>query len=46
VEMHKGIIKVKSRLGEGSEFIINLPIILVDEEYYEESQERKQILNK
>lgn len=36
VEMHKGSIKVKSKLGEGSEFIIYLPSIQADELINEE----------
>lgn len=31
VEMHKGSIEAKSRLGEGSEFVIYLPVIKVDQ---------------
>jgi len=32
VEMHNGTIEVNSKYGEGSEFIINLPVVLLDEE--------------
>lgn len=32
VEMHGGSIKVKSKLGEGSEFIVELPVTINEEE--------------
>lgn len=32
VEMHKGTISVKSEYGRGSEFIVELPIVTLDEE--------------
>ena len=32
VEMHKGSISVKSEVGKGSEFIITLPIIIMDDQ--------------
>ncbi len=32
VEMHKGVINVKSEYGKGSEFIVELPIVTLDEE--------------
>jgi signal transduction histidine kinase len=31
VEMHHGSIKVKSKYGKGSEFIVKLPLILLDD---------------
>lgn len=37
VEMHQGAIEVKSKLGEGSEFIIRLPIRLCDNDYKDEN---------
>jgi len=36
VELHKGTISVESNLGLGSEFILELPISLVDETYVQE----------
>ena len=35
VELHEGTIHLNSKLGEGSEFIINLPVKLVKEEFKE-----------
>lgn len=37
VELHGGTIHIKSKLGEGSEFIINLPVRLVEEDTFEEN---------
>ena len=34
VELHKGTINLESKLGVGSEFIIELPVSLVDVEAY------------
>lgn len=39
VKMHKGEITVRSQLGIGSEFIIKLPIELVENEYNEHKHE-------
>jgi len=38
-EMHGGCIKVKSMLGEGSEFIFELPVKLVDNVYDDETKD-------
>lgn len=38
-EMHGGCIKVKSMLGEGSEFIFELPVRLVDNVYEDETKD-------
>lgn len=37
VEMHGGSIQVKSKVGEGSEFIIKLPDVITEEKHNEES---------
>ncbi|GAA0182394.1 PAS domain-containing sensor histidine kinase [Clostridium sediminicola] len=37
VELHGGKIDIKSKFGEGSEFIVNLPVKLVDKDTSEES---------
>lgn len=37
VELHSGTIHIESKLGEGSEFIINLPVKIVEEESFEEN---------
>ncbi len=36
VDIHKGKITVKSDLGEGTEFIVSLPLTKIEEDFYEE----------
>jgi PAS domain S-box-containing protein len=36
VEMHEGVIKINSELGQGSEFIIKLPVKVLEENYFDE----------
>lgn len=40
VKLHNGEISVNSKLGEGSEFIVELPVTLVEGEVKEEEQKR------
>jgi PAS domain S-box-containing protein len=37
VEMHGGTIQVKSKLGEGSEFVIKIPVTIEEEEHAQEN---------
>ena len=39
VEMHGGSIRVNSKLGEGSEFIVELPVTITNEEEYKAENE-------
>ena len=40
VKLHNGDIRVKSKLGEGSEFIVELPVTLVEGNIRDEEQKR------